>query len=90
MSSPGGMELALVFCVGVTVNSNDANRRAGCVRDDDWLRQHGAGGGWSHAAAADVWCSGYTPRIQENKYKHVLSIAPLKTKVTSASTETRL
>lgn len=48
------MELALVFRVGVTMNSNDANRRAGRVRDDDWLRQSGAGGGWSHAAAADV------------------------------------
>lgn len=64
MSSPGRMELALVFRVGVTVNSNDANRWAGRVRNDDWLRQRGAGGGWSHAAAADVRCSGYTPRIQ--------------------------
>lgn len=54
VSSPGGMELALVFRVGVTMNSNNANRRAGCVRDDDWLRQHGAGGGWSHATAAYV------------------------------------
>ena len=47
------MELPLILSVGVTVNSDDANRWAGCVRDDDWLGQCVAGAGWSHAAAAE-------------------------------------
>lgn len=47
------MELALILCVGVTVNSDDANRWTGCVGDYDWLGQRGAGAGWGHAAAAE-------------------------------------
>lgn len=50
---PGRMELALIFCVSVTVNSDDADRRAGCVGDDDWLGQCGAGTGWSHTTTAE-------------------------------------
>lgn len=63
---PGRMKLALVFRVGVTVNGDDANRRAGRVRDDDWLGQHGAGAGRSHAAAADVRRRGDAPAIKTN------------------------
>lgn len=47
------MELALILRVGVTVNSDDADRWAGCVGDDDWLGQCGAGAGWGHTAAAE-------------------------------------
>lgn len=53
LPSPGGMELALILCVGVTVNSDDADRRAGCVGDDDWLGQCGEGAGWGHTGAAE-------------------------------------
>lgn len=70
MLLPGRMKLALVFRVGVTVNGDDANRRAGRVRDDDWLGQHGAGGGRSHAAAADVRRRGDAPAIKTNRDTH--------------------
>lgn len=58
---PGRMELALVLRVRVTVDGDDANRRAGRVRDDDWLGERGAGAGRSHAAAADVRRRGDAP-----------------------------
>lgn len=45
------MELALILCVGVTVDSDDADRRAGRVGDDDWLGQRGIR--WGHTAAAE-------------------------------------
>lgn len=50
VSWPGGVELALILSVGVTVNSDDADRWAGCVRDDDRLGQCGAG--WGHSTVA--------------------------------------
>lgn len=68
MLLPGRMKLALVLRVGVTVNGDDANRRAGRVRDDDWLGQHGAGAGRSHAAAADVRRRGDAPAIKTNRH----------------------
>lgn len=60
-SNTGRMELALILCVSVTVDSDDADRRARCVGDDDWLGQRGAGAGWCHTTAAEQCCSGYTP-----------------------------
>lgn len=53
MSSPRWMKLALILCVGVTVNGDDADSRAGSVGDDDWLRQCGAGGGRSHTTIVE-------------------------------------
>ncbi len=47
------MEFALILSVGVTVNSDNTDGRAGCVGDNDWLWQHGAGGGWGHTIAAE-------------------------------------
>lgn len=61
VSSPGRMELALILCVRVTMNSDDANCWTGCVGDYDWLGQHGAGAGWRYSAAAEERCCGYTP-----------------------------
>lgn len=51
--SPRRMKLALVLCVGVAVNGDDADRRAGRVGDDDWLTQCGDGAGRGHATAAE-------------------------------------
>lgn len=47
------MEFALIFCVSVAVNRDDADRWAGCVGDDDWLGPCGAGAGWGHTVAAE-------------------------------------
>lgn len=47
------MELALILSVCVTVNSDDANRRARCIGDYDWLGQCDARAGWGYAAAAE-------------------------------------
>lgn len=49
----GRMEFALILCVRVTVNSDDADCWARCVGDDDWLGQYGARTGWGHTAAAE-------------------------------------
>lgn len=51
--SPGWVELAFVLRVSVAVNSDDADGWAGCVGDDDWLRQHDSGGGRRHNTAAE-------------------------------------
>lgn len=59
---PGWVELAFVLSVGVAVNSDDADGGARCVGDDDWLRQHDCGGGYSHTTA-EQRC---TPTEKEN------------------------
>lgn len=55
------MELALILCVCVTMNSDDADCWTGCVGDYDWLGQRGAGAGWGNAAAGEERGCGYTP-----------------------------
>lgn len=55
------MKLALIFCVSVTVNRDDADRWTGCVRDDDWLGQHSGGSRWGHTSTAEC-CGGDTPK----------------------------
>lgn len=47
------MKLALILGVSVTVNSDDADRWAGRVGDDDGLRQRGIGAWWRHTTAAE-------------------------------------
>lgn len=64
------MELALILRVRVAVDGDDANRRAGRVRDDDWLGESGAGSGRSHAAAADVRRRGDAP-ANRNKQRRI-------------------
>lgn len=64
--SPGRMELALVFCVRVAVDGDDADRRAGGVRDDDWLGQHN-GGSRRGQAAAKYRCGGHCPKYKQQR-----------------------
>lgn len=37
MASPGRVKLPLILLIRVAVNGDDANSRAWCVGDDDWL-----------------------------------------------------